>query len=740
MGTVQQIPFSDPPESRELVLAQLEKILASAVFAKSDRLSHFLRFVVENGLRPGAEPLKETLIGIGVYGRPTDYDPKLEPIVRTEARRLRLKLTEYYNGPGAADRVVISVPTGGYTPQFEIRPGAVSKIVTLSASQILPKRSRISHLALSGIVASALVLLGISLAAAWLWRGGIQTSTVTREVAVTRLPGSAFQPAVSRDGKYVAFVWNGPDGNCCIYLKSLESGELHQLTHGRGHDLFPAWSPDGRSVAFVRMYPDGQKQVFLTSVAVAGALNASAEHERLLVTARAVQPMWIDDPSLLYLSPGPAWSPGGSFLAISDSPKEGESDSLYFVDVANSQKRRATTPRAGEVGDYFPTSSPDGRKLAFVRVSSQRFSSDIYVEDIGSGGLKRITFDSRGISGLTWISSSALVFSASKGGTSVLWTVSSGGGKPQLLYGAGHEVFYPSVASGGRARVYSERFRNTNVWRVPVRPMNEHRQSPVKLIESSTENDSAQYSPDGAKIAFVSDRSGVSEIWLCNADGSGAVSLFSGKGWPVGTPRWSPDGRSLAFDMVEDGRSVIGLLDVKNGAAHVFAAGPADNMMPSWSRDNRFIYYVSPTGTDQVEIWKKAVDGSGSMQVTHHGAGEAFESPDGGTLYYLKPRMGVWTVPPFGGEESAVSGLERVDSSRHFSLASSGMYFLSNESPPWVLKYRPFSGGPISDVAVIERTPEFATPSLSVSPDEKWLIYSQLDQSSEDLMLLEFAR
>jgi Tol biopolymer transport system component len=285
--------------------------------------------------------------------------------------------------------------------------------------------------------------------------------------------------------------------------------------------------------------------------------------------------------------------------------------------------------------------------------------------------------------------------------------------------------------------VYSEGFRNTDVWRIPAKPAGGHRQSPLKLIESSTQNDSAQYSPDGTQIVFVSDRSGVPEIWVCNADGSHAVSLFSGKGSPVGTPRWSPDGQHIAFDLVKEGRSVIGILDVKRRSARTFAAGSADKMMPSWSRDGRFIYYVSPTASDQVQIWKKALDGGGTLQVTHQGGGEAFESPDGGTLYYLKSVMGVWKVPPFGGKESAVPGLENINTSRYFFIAPSGMYFLTSENPPWLLKHRPLSNGPVSTVAEIERTPEFGTPSLSVFPDEQWLLYTQLDQSSQDLMMLK---
>jgi hypothetical protein len=141
-----------------------------------------------------------------------------------------------------------------------------------------------------------------------------------------------------------------------------------------------------------------------------------------------------------------------------------------------------------------------------------------------------------------------------------------------------------------------------------------------------------------------------------------------------------------------------------------------------------------------VQIWKKPIAGGGAFQVTYQGGGEASESPDGATLYYLKAQAGVWQVPSFGGRESSVPGLENVTTSRYFFVARSGIYFLAIEKPPWTIKYRPFSTGQISDVATIERTIEFQTPSLSVSPDERWLLYTQLDQSGEDVMMVKRTR
>jgi TolB-like protein/Flp pilus assembly protein TadD len=97
---------------------QLERVLASPGFARNERQSRFLRFVVERHLEGKDGEIKESLLAIEVFGRPPDYDPKQDPIVRTEASRLRARLSEYYLGDGKDDPLVIELPKGGYVPAF----------------------------------------------------------------------------------------------------------------------------------------------------------------------------------------------------------------------------------------------------------------------------------------------------------------------------------------------------------------------------------------------------------------------------------------------------------------------------------------------------------------------------------------------------------------------------------------------------------------------------------------------
>jgi TolB-like protein/Flp pilus assembly protein TadD len=100
------------------IQAELEKILASKVFARSDRLRRFLRYVAEQVLQGNTEKLKEYVLGLEVFDRLDSYDQRLDPIVRVEARRLRTKLQDYYRMEGSADPICIELPERGYAPTF----------------------------------------------------------------------------------------------------------------------------------------------------------------------------------------------------------------------------------------------------------------------------------------------------------------------------------------------------------------------------------------------------------------------------------------------------------------------------------------------------------------------------------------------------------------------------------------------------------------------------------------------
>jgi TolB-like protein len=143
---------SDSP-APELVRGQLDRLLASRALAGSDQLKRLLRLIVERSLEGQPGLLKEYNLGLEVFQRPPDYDPKVDPIVRVQARRLRAKLEEYYAAEGAADGVLIQVPKGAYAPAFALRPAGEA------ASSTPTRRLAWIGLALAALLAAAGFLL-----------------------------------------------------------------------------------------------------------------------------------------------------------------------------------------------------------------------------------------------------------------------------------------------------------------------------------------------------------------------------------------------------------------------------------------------------------------------------------------------------------------------------------------------------------------------------------------------------
>jgi hypothetical protein len=125
----------EPIADQEHVFPLLDKICNSSGFRRSDRLQRFLRYIAEQTLQNPAQPLKEYQIGVAVFDKGASFDPQQDPIVRVEASRLRLRLTEYYMGPGHVDPIMIEVPKGRYVPSFRTRvSGARSPVALLIPS------------------------------------------------------------------------------------------------------------------------------------------------------------------------------------------------------------------------------------------------------------------------------------------------------------------------------------------------------------------------------------------------------------------------------------------------------------------------------------------------------------------------------------------------------------------------------------------------------------------------------
>lgn len=241
------------------------------------------------------------------------------------------------------------------------------------------------------------------------------------------------------------------------------------------------------------------------------------------------------------------------------------------------------------------------------------------------------------------------------------------------------------------------------------------------LTSGKERNEGAQPSPDGKKIAFMSDRSGSLEIWTMNRDGSSPEKLTDLGN--CGSPRWSPDGRWIAFDAVVDGPPAIFVVAADGGPAQKVVANEWESMVPSWSNDGKWIYFASHRSGDD-QVWRVPFGGGPAVQVTQQGGFATAESFDGETLYYAKTRFEnpeIWKVPVGGGAERRVSPLLHPKTWANWALTENGILFLNAENDPSVtLEFFDFATSGVRPVSELEK-PSFW---LSATKDAKSAWYS----------------
>ncbi len=684
------------------IRAAADRVLAAASFRRSGRLSRFLRFVVDSALEGRPERLKEYVLGIEVYQRGADFDPRIDSTVRVEAARLRAKLREYYETEGRDDPVRIELPKGAYAPVFRRSAPVASR----------PARRR---QAVAFWIAASLLVAGIVAGVISQFLSRSRLSGVMFVKPLTTWAGREIQPCFSPDGKQIAMVWGGEtDDNLDIYVQPVEHGPPVRLTWHPAPDRSPAWSSDGRFIAFGRDSATGV-EVYLVPA------QGGAER-RVARLHRAAAPLVVR-----FLD----WLPQGQALVVSDQDSPEAPFTLIRLPAETGERLRITSPPSKSYGDGQPAVSPDGRMLAFVRSPAQSVG-DIYVVPVSGGEPRRLTFEDQVITGIAWSEDArSIVFSSERGATAgagSLWRVRADGSSapPRIdqVPGIGPRATWPAIARRGRRLAYQEMFQDTNLWRVPSGGG-----KPERVGASTREEVLPDYSPDGARIAFTSNRSGHWEIWTGNADGSDVRQVTSFGGTPSAYPRWSPDGRLIAFDHVREGNCDIYTITPEGNSLHRLTSAPSRDETPAWSRDGHWLYFGS-NRTGEFEIWKMpANDPAQATQLTYGGGRWPYESPDGQYLYFRKGPA-IWRMPAGGGAQNRVPG---PDWPRAFWFPDlTGLYFAD---PGQGIVHQDFTTRRLRQIAPLAKNA--MVNGLALSPDGRWLLYGQLDRAGSDIMLVE---
>jgi Tol biopolymer transport system component/tRNA A-37 threonylcarbamoyl transferase component Bud32 len=582
-----------------------------------------------------------------------------------------------------------------------------------AAAPVTARRAgRARWIAAAAGLAAVLSVLGFSLAR-------LREAPVppARVEPLTGMRGLEDWPAWSPDGRQVAFTWGGEKGdNEDIYVKIVGSSEVHWLTTDAAVDTLPSWSPDGRLIAFLRC---------------AGAC-----------TIHLVSPLGGGERRLgdLDVWGRPSWSPDGRWLAVSRQRPEGdtapEAGGVILVPLEGGPPRQlAREPHAGE--DRAPALSPDGRHLAYVSCVTRLppLPCDVYVVELGpdlapSGSPRRLTRQGYTVLGLDWARDGAsIVYDTELGpGLFYLWRVGIDGSRPpERLEIAAAGAIHPAVAPVGRRLAFRRGGVDRDVARFPPGGASE------AFLSSSYWDSSPSFSPDGRRIAFESARSGERlENWLAAADGTSPVQLTRGPGRWQGSPSWSPDGRRVAFDsQAENGRWDVWTIDVDGGVPQRLTRDPADENVPRWSRDGRWIYFTSerdgPRG-----IWRIPAGGGVEERLTRVGGFGVDESSDGRTLFY-KSDWGASALlahPLDGGPERTEIACTRG----RFAVVGGSIYYAACEpgSAP-ALRRRDLGSGRDRRLGTLDRYAGL----LAASPDEETILYGQYTPTAADLMLIE---
>ncbi len=466
-----------------------------------------------------------------------------------------------------------------------------------------------------------------------------QAPAPMRPVALTSLSGWEFYPNFSPDGEQVVFSWNGTkQDNWDVYVTLVGSSDVRRLTSDSAEDARPTWSPEGRQIAFVRQRGDD------STIHLVSPLGGAERRVGDFSGAESLD-----------------WSPDGKWLAAGNSgqlnfgyltllPRPGGKGQrgIYLVSVEGGAARPLIVSNGNRV-DSKPAFSPDGRHLAYVSCGSSDVGlagmrdCDVALVEVDTSHAtaqrpRRLTTQrSNYIYSVAWTrDGSAIVYAVLERtdwqSLSGLWRVTIEGNRaPERIEDGGELATAPALARSRDRLAFTRMSLDSDIYRYQAG-------GPVQLVAGSSLMEStARLSFDGRRVAFSSDRAAgnIAEIWVADADGSNPQQLTHGPGVFQGSPSWSPDGRRIAFDALgKDSLRHLWMINADGGAPRQLTTDKDEQVVPTWSRDGRWIYYSS-SQTDTRDIWRIPADGGVPQRLTHEAGGPfACESADGKSLLF----------------------------------------------------------------------------------------------------------
>ena len=666
-------------------------------------------------------------LGVVIYEMVTGQKPFAAGSAVPTFQQDPLPITHYLpEAPTELQLLVTRALQHDLQKRYQTMPELLTDLKSVRLEDKANNRFKVGHFVL---FAAALSVLVSGLLWAYSSRRTAKSSLPpVKVVPFTTFTGSEWVGGFSPDGNQIVFAWTGEQENnfsADIYVKQIGDERPLRLTSNSDQDVCPVWSPDGQTIGFIRFTEAGA--TILTVPARGGA-----ERELIRLGPNvAFPPIW-------------DWSPNGKFIAYSYQEKDKPFE-IFLLSIDTLARHALTSPPGENLaelnrpGDSFPVFSPDGQSIAFIRRSSW-LSSDIYVVSVAGGEPKRLTFNKTPIAGLDWSADGReIIFSENPlilEGNGSLWRIPVSGGTAERLTVGGFNAIYPKVSRHGNRLAYVQASGDMNIYRIEL--FNKvSKNPPVKLISSTRDDTSPQFSPDGKRIVFQSNRSGQFSIWTSDSSGADPRLLTTLDKF-AGTPRWSPDGKQIVFNYFEERRGQIYVASADGGKPHPITTGDYDNIVPSWSADGKRIYFIS-NRSGVFEVWRVSAEGGEAVQVTRQGGRIAFESPDGKYVYYAKnlPTPGIWRLPVDGGEEVKILNSFNSELYGDWAVVEDGIYFINvNTKGEGALEFFDFTTRKVNEVAKLGKF-RFGDQSIAISPDRRQVLYVQADHIGDDITLVE---
>ena len=634
-----------------------------------------------------------------------------EQSLNAAVNRLREALRESADNP----KYIETLPRRGYRFIGTVEPASVSRIEPVAPTETAPAQSERRTLPLHQRVDAVLIALaGIVVVALSVWmtlRAGRvdKPPSSPRLDPFTSLSRQEIAPAFAPDGRHIAFAWNGEADGFDLYVKQRDTEKALRLTNKPAQWISAAWSPDGARLAFARA-SDAGGGIYLIPAPLGG------EERRLAAASVANSPMtqisWSPDGARLVYS-----AYGQRALTLYELPLEAPSPRALDIDV-----------ECWELGS--PAFSPDGDRIAFVCTTSFGVYS-IYIARPGGDSPRLLTKVLGSPKGLTWSADgSHVIFANDSGDGGGLWQVDLDGRVSRMPLG--EEASMPVAGPGSRI-AYARGRERIDIWRIDLQSASPDHDA-TRLISSTRIQMNPRYSPDDSRIVFQSTRSGSTEIWVANADGSNTVRISSFNGPIAGAPTWCSDGKRVAFDSRASGISALYIADIEERQPRRLDTSVENLALPTWSSDCRRLLASNVGDT----LYIVSAEGGAAQRFTMQASYYA-DVIGNDVIFNVKVPQGVslWRRRIDGGEEQQLEGMPTLSYSDSWSVTPTGIYFtLASEDPRTVRFYR-FATKTVEPVARLAQPPAPAGGlGLSISSDHRWLLYTQVEEQQSDIMVL----